>query len=901
MVRGGRGSVRLTADEQAELVSAADVKPTREPSKTLNQSRFAKTHIIDHKLVQRINEGNFADISRSEVRSLFELLDEDGSGGLGVDELQAFLQDVMDPPCPQGAVEELYNLVADTGGGKIGSDHLFGALTIGPLRRLLHDPHREELLRQKKLAERQITHVKRKFMLDRFEWRASRDDAFLTLPVVILFCLSFILLVISHIQLKDRSRMSRAVEDHIAGWAKSYTGPYHELHVPNLDYVYKWLTEAGAHLAFDYCDPDIVKSTRPEFCELAPRTALIADMKVMIRSLDGDEDSLWLLHSVKDQVPQGSSLLETGKFALQEMRRTKFFKRDTELISLMFAGYNSAAKMFTLTDVQTRIDRYGLAIYAQFTYSFPSSLYESYFLLPLDALFLVMCLYPMKTEIRDLSSEIRIRGIRHGFQMYMGHSIQGFWNVVDWINILLGLALCVAWCTCVSITTTGFSRTFLTDELELKSDIMSVSKDQLDALIDELSSLYAVYRCLRFLASATMMAIMLKFLKAFESNARLQVATKTMRKCINDLVHFMVVFGAVFLSYAITGHVLFGGDLIEFKSFDESCNTCFLALLGEVSWYAALANRLEPLSSEIPFTLVACWFWTYNVVAVLILLNMLLAIIMGNYDLVIDELNNMPDAPTIVQQTFRFFQRRSLHKKGGWPPLSSILASLKDKKNPAHPKELVDAESLQEAFPFMKVDQVEFLMKWLLKDQDTTKKLHYEDSELQESVNGSVQLLWAVASVIHEVSLGVMKCTDALGPSDATSKRPSTDLNQIQQILNSKSCDFKDTPGQITVPERINAQDGGLTAKLDEQGALLSQLSQQMLSLQAQVSIICSPTQQPNGVFEINGVTEKTCWQMKPAATIIMPPCSGLCSASDAEKSSLDRLRKGVECLPQRQ
>merc|ERR1719450_355783 len=118
-----------------------------------------------------------------------------------------------------------------------------------------------------------------------------------------------------------------------------------------------------------------------------------------------------------------------------------------------------------------------------------------------------------------------------------------------------------------------------------------------------------------------------------------------------DLFHFMIVFAAVFNAYVITGHLLFCSDIIYFQTYSASFNTCFLALLGDFGWYTQLTEQIEPLASGIWWFIPAIWFWTFMIFALLILLNMLLAIIMSNYDQVMREVAMMPDAPTLFQQS----------------------------------------------------------------------------------------------------------------------------------------------------------------------------------------------------------------------------------------------------------
>merc|ERR1712151_560682 len=113
--------------------------------------------------------------------------------------------------------------------------------------------------------------------------------------------------------------------------------------------------------------------------------------------------------------------------------------------------------------------------------------------------------------------------------------------------------------------------------------------------------------------------ILMKFFKAFQANARLQVVTDTMVRAASDLFHFLVVFLAIFTGYALIGHILFGGDSVYFNTMAVSYNTAFLGVLGDFGWYTEMTDTQEPLASQMPYAVVAFWYWTFMIFVVLVL------------------------------------------------------------------------------------------------------------------------------------------------------------------------------------------------------------------------------------------------------------------------------------------
>jgi len=223
--------------------------------------------------------------------------------------------------------------------------------------------------------------------------------------------------------------------------------------------------------------------------------------------------------------------------------------------------------------------------------------------------------------------------------------------------------------------------------------------------------------------------IMAKFFKAFGANARLQLVTDTLVRAASDLFHFMVVFSAIFIAYALVGHILFGGDSIYFNSFGSSVNTAFIALLGDFGWYTEFTETQEPLASGMPYTVVAIWFWSYMIFVVLVLLNMLLAIIMSHHDAAVQDLAKSVDAPALWVQASRYYKRYKMSK--GWVPNNDILVQLQDDTTArTHPQPEATAETLMEAFPTMPEKQANAIMNELITGAAAQAGIDEEDPSL---------------------------------------------------------------------------------------------------------------------------------------------------------------------------
>jgi len=117
--------------------------------------------------------------------------------------------------------------------------------------------------------------------------------------------------------------------------------------------------------------------------------------------------------------------------------------------------------------------------------------------------------------------------------------------------------------------------------------------------------------------------LMLRVFLALEAQPQLAVVLRTLRATSEDLGHFLIIIVPTFIAYAISGWCLFGRRVPEFSSILRAIGTCFkIAIESEYQWVE--------LSAE-DFLTSAIWIWSFILLIVLVMLNMVLAIIMDVY------------------------------------------------------------------------------------------------------------------------------------------------------------------------------------------------------------------------------------------------------------------------------
>merc|ERR1719428_2199384 len=80
------------------------------------------------------------------------------------------------------------------------------------------------------------------------------------------------------------------------------------------------------------------------------------------------------------------------------------------------------------------------------------------------------------------------------------------------------------------------------------------------------------------------MVLMLRFFKSFQGQPRLAEMNNTLKGAFQDIIHFLIIFLLMFLSFALGGYILFGNMLHEWSSLLRSINVSFQALMGRADF-----------------------------------------------------------------------------------------------------------------------------------------------------------------------------------------------------------------------------------------------------------------------------------------------------------------------------
>lgn len=246
----------------------------------------------------------------------------------------------------------------------------------------------------------------------------------------------------------------------------------------------------------------------------------------------------------------------------------------------------------------------------------------------------------------------------------------GFWNFVDWVSIFAGGAimllayLSVGGTNRLNSETENLSAASLADGEAHREQVMLYY-----SRLDQVSKYMHAYRLV--LASYPLV-IVLRLFKAFAAQPRLALVTETLLVSGVDIMHFLIVFVSIFITFAISGLVLFGHRNENFTTFPRAINMVFKLLLGDFDWETL--RRDSHMEAFI-------WLAMTIGILVLLLLNMVLAIVIDGYGRV---KRRMFISDTLYTEMHQTVQRFLQVRRGKWVDLHTILNALLDMEREMH-------------------------------------------------------------------------------------------------------------------------------------------------------------------------------------------------------------------------
>lgn len=424
----------------------------------------------------------------------------------------------------------------------------------------------------------------------------------------------------------------------------------------------------------------------------------------------------WLyIHDDIDEVLHEAVEKETSGWLTDETRK----------IELGIPLYNAGHKVYSFVSVNFYFNRGGHIWKRMLAMSTFSTWWSDdlWWNIVFDGIWIFGLVWRLLREIFDMWCIARENGLGSLCRQYVG-----FWNLVDWTCILVGFAIVLVFASRNAASNELNSEMeFLShiDEVQNRTAYRNVVHEMTAALETEVVQV----NFFRVLLAMYPIINMIMLFKAFASQPRLSLVTRTLAAARNDLLHFLVVFVSIFLTYALIGVLLFGREVNGFTTYSRSLTTCFRVMMGDFDWKSlSVIGRIEA----------GLWFMSFMIFIVMLMMNMLLTIVMDSYS---NQIRSSTDAETLWYELYELFSRWHGRRQGhlvSLPYLKKCLEdhSYRDSRRTKHETSsvkhlnLVTVDFLQEVCPTIQPEQAIVVIAEAVMDVWSQKHEHADDEEI---------------------------------------------------------------------------------------------------------------------------------------------------------------------------
>eukprot|EP00811_Abedinium_folium_P015950 NODE_248_length_3296_cov_7.873462.p1 GENE.NODE_248_length_3296_cov_7.873462~~NODE_248_length_3296_cov_7.873462.p1 ORF type:complete len:598 (-),score=132.90 NODE_248_length_3296_cov_7.873462:201-1994(-) len=313
-------------------------------------------------------------------------------------------------------------------------------------------------------------------------------------------------------------------------------------------------------------------------------------------------------------------------------------------------------------------------------------------------------------EVAEVRATCKRFGTMRGLRLYLNFS-----NLIDWFNVSYSLLIIVVWLRYMG------NLSDIRDYIDKGAyDVVGTWNESSDRIgfFDLIDTTVLFEKQLRSRLAVYPFVLLSRFFKTFEAQPRLSVVTKTLMNGAVDVFHFSAVFLTVFMIFSISAMMLFGTEIQEFSEITRAMNSVFVILLGDFDWETmSQSGRMKS----------GAWFWMFNWLLTMVMLNMLLAMIMDVYTEVKGGLPH--DAETIWSQVHSSLVHGLQLYRGDCISFHSVFKALDledvrggDKRAAA--REAHTVETLIAAVPLLGQEQASEILRashstWLEKNRET--------------------------------------------------------------------------------------------------------------------------------------------------------------------------------------
>jgi len=426
--------------------------------------------------------------------------------------------------------------------------------------------------------------------------------------------------------------------------------------------------------------------------------------------------------------------------------RQPWIDEQTQRVEIGFVNYNAEYGLISLATCNFFFNRAGkiqkfVHIQSAWSDSFAGDFFEVGPMLICDAIYIFALGKVFFSEVREIVHTIRSSQDRWYKSFWNDYC--AFWNGVDWVSIVCAGMVCTLWFRL-------FVRTLAVNSII--KDIMQVDtvtvlsedyKIMTAELFEKVEAMCSDERFYRFCFCFYPMIVMARLFKSFDAQPRLSVVTGTMKRSAEGMIHFFIVFSSVYFCMAVNGVLLFGQDTEDFADLFRSIISCFRLMFGDWDWYSM---------SQVGREMAMVWFWMFNMIITIILLNMLLAILMDAYTEVKEALSSAQTLPTQVSEMIRRHRQSKAKQRVKLNDIwDAFFAVYQDQKSMLNSKENITPADIQRIVEGIPKNQAKRTWGNAKSKQDERTEEAFTETEIKKSldvINSRCQL---VKSEVTEV------------------------------------------------------------------------------------------------------------------------------------------------------
>ncbi|KAM5169608.1 polycystin-2-like protein 2 isoform 2-T2 [Callospermophilus lateralis] len=349
-----------------------------------------------------------------------------------------------------------------------------------------------------------------------------------------------------------------------------------------------------------------------------------------------------------------------------DLRLNSWITRGTRVIFIDFSLYNANVNLFCIIRLVAEFPATGGILTSWQFYSVKLLRYVSYYDYFIASCEVTFCIFLVVFTTQEIK---KIKEFKSAY-------LKSIWN---WLELLL-LVLCF---TAVSFNIYCNIQLFL-----LLGQLLENTEKYSDFYF--LAYWHVYYNNI---IAVTIFFAWIKIFKFISFNKTMSQLSSTLSRCIKDIVGFAIMFFIIFFAYAQLGFLVFGSQVDDFSTFQNSIFTQFRIVLGDFN-FAGI--------QQANWILGPIYFITFIFFVFFVLLNMFLAIINDTYSEVKADysIGRRPD-----------FELGNVIKKGCFNALEKLKLKKAQKDEDVNIGELAE-EARRQGFDENEIQRAEKMKKW---------------------------------------------------------------------------------------------------------------------------------------------------------------------------------------------